>query len=604
MQSRQSSRRIHVLREAEVRKIAAGEVIDRPLSVVRELIDNSIDSGADEISVYVNGGGVERIRVVDNGIGMTPEDLEICILPHATSKIAKTEDIYSVDTLGFRGEALSSIASCSKLEITSTYEETPEEGRSINVHAGKLLRSSPAPARVGTTVEVSDLFYSLPGRRKFLKRVSSESQGCKQAFIEKALPFPEITFRYFSDNDLKLYLPAQSAEERVAAVFPRALEPKLLDSGETEFNGASIKVVLTKPGFTRRDRRLLYVFVNRRRIQEFALLQAVTYGYSEHLPGGSYPAAFVCIDIDPHLVDFNIHPAKREVRFKDLQIIHRGVVDLVRSVLSNYRIHSGAAYEDRYRQESVLQDIPRRYSPEIPPNRGLDHPVVSRRMRREPADPPRSPSASYTARQGSSGGSFDLDSVRAGSKASENLEADAEGILYHGQVFGLFLLAEYDETLYIIDQHAAHERIIYEKLIHGSKEVQSLLVPVKVELEEDEEEALLKDLDTYKNLGFSFEREGPGLWLLTACPAVYLDLKEEIVASIKGRKGDTTSLEQELYARISCRAAVMDGEILDDLAGFELARKALALKNARCPHGRPIWHKISREDLFAYVLRT
>ena len=573
MNSTEPSRRIHVLREAEVRKIAAGEVIDRPLSVVRELLDNSIDSNAGEIAVYVDGGGVERIRVVDNGIGMAPADLEICILPHATSKISTTEDIYTAETLGFRGEALSSIAACSKLEITSTSRENRAEGRRITVHAGKLIASSPAPATEGTTVEVSDLFYSLPGRRKFLKRVSSESQACKQAFIEKALPFPNIAFRYFADGDLKLYLPAGSLTERVSAVFSRSLTPELLDIGELSADGVSLKAVLTKPGFSRRDRRLVHVYVNGRRIQEYALIQAVSYGYSQHLPGGNYPAAFLFIDVDPQLVDFNIHPAKREVRFKNLQTIHRGTVDLVRSILSAHKVRPEESYRSNYRQESIIQDMPARYTP-----------AFEKPHRAE---------------------SIDINSLRADFKPSDRVlpHPSIEGLKYHGQIFGLFLLAEYGDSLYIIDQHAAHERILYEKLSKGTGEVQNLLVPISLDLEEDEEAILSRDLKSFENLGFSIKKDETGVWSITACPAVCFDMKEELPAFIKGRKGDSTSLQQELYATISCRAAVMDGEILDDLSGQELAAKALNLDNARCPHGRPIWFKISREELFKLVER-
>ncbi len=585
MQNSESSRRIHVLREAEVRKIAAGEVIDRPLSVIRELLDNAIDAGADEITVQVDGGGIERIRVVDNGSGMGAGDLETCILPHATSKITRTEDIYAVHSLGFRGEALSSIAACSKLEITSTSAETPDSGMRISVHAGKVIDVSPAPAARGTTVAVADLFYSLPGRRRFLKRVSSESAACRQAFIEKALPFPGITFRYFADGDLKMFLPAQSFTERAAAVFPDTLTADLLDSGEASAEGFSLRTVITKPGFSRRDRRLLYVFVNGRRISEYALVQAIVYGYSEHLPGGSFPAACLFIDVDPKLVDFNIHPAKREVRFKNLQTIHRATVDLVRSILSGYKIRSGVTLPGAYGGELPIREPDRRFSP--PASR----PPFPSSPRTDPAYRP-----------------IDIENIRksfgGGAGRIEPPPPVTSEVKYHGQIFGLFLLAEYADRLFVIDQHAAHERIIYERLVGEKPKVQNLLVPIDLDLDEEEEPAVEGDLESYKKLGITIEKVRSGLWQITACPAVCLEMKNELAEFVRGRKGDRTSLEQAFYATVSCRSAVMDGELLDDLSGRELAVQALELDNARCPHGRPIWFEISRERLFELVERT
>ena len=583
MPANEPSRRIHVLREAEARKIAAGEVIDRPLSVLRELLDNSIDAGADEITVRVDGGGIERIRVVDNGTGMGPEDLETCILPHATSKITRTEDIYSTKSLGFRGEALSSIASCAKLDITSTSHESPYRGTRITVHAGRVIQSQPAPAGLGTTVEVADLFYSLPGRRKFLKRPSSEAQACRRAFVEKALPFPGITFRFFLDGEMKLFLPAQGLMDRVAALFSGSMDPRLLNSVEKECEGFALKAVLTQPVYSRRDKRNIQIYVNGRRIQEYGLVQAVLYGYSEHLPGGSYPAAFVFIQVDPQLVDFNIHPAKREVRFRNLQEIHHSVVDLIRSRLEEYKIRSDVETGKRYGQGSVVNETARYFNQDSGYT-GFTGPGIRIQDARE--------------RLGQGHTTAEHQSAAAAG------ESAVSGIRYHGQIFGLFLLAEHNEKLFIIDQHAAHERIIFEKLSEKSPEIQELLVPIHLEVNEDEEQLLKKELKTYARLGFEIEQESPGSWLIKACPSDCLEIRGDLAEFIKGRRGDSAALKQELYATVACRAAIMDGEVLDALTGFELAAKALNLDNARCPHGRPIWHEISREKLFELVMRT
>src|SRR6056297_1745713 len=325
-------RRIHLLRDSVAQKIAAGEVIDRPFSVVRELLDNAIDSGADSIDLYIEGGGIRRIRVLDNGSGMDREDLELCYKPHATSKISAVGDIYNLHTLGFRGEALASIAACAKLSITSA----PEEGEpyTLEVRNGSPIRLELSRGTQGTVVDVSDLFYAMPGRRKFLKSPGAETSACTRTFIEKALPFPDISFRLFTDDQLKLYLPAADLQKRIAAAHPNQVDPRFLNLVEEEAGRFKIKALLSSPAIHRRDRRNIQVYVNRRRIQEFSLVQAVHYAYEQLLPGGSFPVAFVFLEIDPELVDFNIHPAKREVKIKNLPEIHHQLVHTLKSHLN------------------------------------------------------------------------------------------------------------------------------------------------------------------------------------------------------------------------------------------------------------------------------
>ncbi|MCF7949083.1 MAG: DNA mismatch repair endonuclease MutL, partial [Spirochaetia bacterium] len=317
-------RRIHLLRDSVAQKIAAGEVIDRPFSVVRELLDNAIDSGADSIDLYIEGGGIRRIRVLDNGSGMDREDLELCYKPHATSKISAVGDIYNLHTLGFRGEALASVAACAKLTITSA--PVSAEPHTLEVRNGSPIRLELSRGTQGTVVDVSDLFYAMPGRRKFLKSPGAETSACTRTFIEKALPFPDISFRLFTDDQLKLYLPAADLQKRIAAAYPNQVDPSFLNSVEEEAGRFKIKGLLASPAIHRRDRRNIQVYVNRRRIQEFSLVQAVHYAYEQLLPGGSFPVAFIFLEIDPELVDFNIHPAKREVRINNLPEIHHQLV--------------------------------------------------------------------------------------------------------------------------------------------------------------------------------------------------------------------------------------------------------------------------------------
>ncbi|RKX88794.1 MAG: DNA mismatch repair endonuclease MutL, partial [Spirochaetes bacterium] len=312
MNDKAKPRRIQILRDTVALRIAAGEVIDRPFSVVRELIDNAVDCGAGNIDLYVEGGGIERIRVVDNGSGMSLEDLKKCYLPHATSKISEMEDLESLKTLGFRGEALSSIGACSRLEIISS--ETGADAGRLVVSNGALRDLSPYKGNKGTIVDVSGLFHAMPARKKFLKRPSAEAAACKKVFIDKVLPFCEISFRYFQDGAMKLFFPVSSLKERVINAYPGILNKDLTREMESSTEDFSVRIIAADPSVNRKDRRYIQLFVNNRRINDFSLLQAVEYGFSEFLPGGTYPVAFVFIKIKPSLIDVNIHPAKKEVK--------------------------------------------------------------------------------------------------------------------------------------------------------------------------------------------------------------------------------------------------------------------------------------------------
>lgn len=312
------SEKIKILEKSVALKIAAGEVIERPSSVLRELLDNSIDAGSTEINVHLTSSGMEEIRVVDNGSGMTREDLKICFLPHATSKIEQIEDIYRIWTLGFRGEALSSIAASARTEIISSTNDSGE-GSTLKIEGDKheILNSR---ANKGTIVSVKELFHMFPARKKFLKSPSAETTMCKTTFLEKAASNPDITFRLFIESKLSLFLPASSIPERIAGCYSNVFkELKMCSEVEYSEPSFSIKGLLNSPELTRKDRKYIHIYINGRRIQEFSLVQAVTYGYSHFIPGGVFPSAVIFIDVDPQLVDFNIHPAKKEARVKKYQ---------------------------------------------------------------------------------------------------------------------------------------------------------------------------------------------------------------------------------------------------------------------------------------------
>ena len=607
--------RIRVLEETVARKIAAGEVIDRPLSVVRELLDNAVDSGADSIELFIEDGGIGRVRTVDNGSGMNRDDLGLCWHAHATSKIRSEEDLYRIRSLGFRGEALSSIASVSRLTIVSA--ERDGAAHKLTVHGGRFIGLEPFPGKKGTVVDAADLFYALPGRKQFLKRGSAEAALCRSMFVDKALPFHEIAFRYFSDGEMRLFLPKSDLSGRIAAAYGEQLDGVKLHEISGSGEGFTVRAVLAAPDVFRKDRRLIQVFVNDRRISEFSLVQAVEYGFSEYMPGGRFPAAFLFVNVDPGLADFNIHPAKREVRLRTLPEIHHRTVEIIRSFLRSYFGISRGAGPGFSHSGS---------GPRLPLDEPSDRPGSD-----QPADGPNRTGVRFTGGTGSgtvpvtwaelrdagipgyrAGTDSGQDDEAAGGEPPEVRDRETAGgraaargkYRYLGQLFGLFLLVERDDRLFLIDQHAAHERMLYDGFRAVPPVRQPLLVPYILELSRDEERLVERNLGEFSRFGVVLERQREGVWCISAVPEPYGGMIDEIASFIRGDRGAVEDLEKRFYATMACRAAVKDGDAVDSLTAAAIVEGAFALPQPRCPHGRPVWVEISRGELFRLVERS
>ncbi|MEW6102101.1 MAG: hypothetical protein AB1481_07425 [Candidatus Omnitrophota bacterium] len=401
---------------------------------------------------------------------------------------------------------------------------------------------------------------------------------CKTTFLEKALPFPHIAFRFFSGGELKTFLPPSSLKERVLHAYPEHLNAAMLNEAAETFTDHTITLVAGRPELKRKDRKFIHVFVNNRRLNEYSLIQAVEYGYSGHLPGGNYPVAFVFININPELVDFNIHPAKKEARFRNLPEIHHNLAGMLKSYAASYALHvsipgagisSGInSLKDTCEKDSTAAETRPAF---LPLNEALFNEI--RNKNRE---------------------------IR------QNLfqtEAEAK-FKYFGQLFNLFLLAVLDDSLFIIDQHAAHERILYDQLIEKKSTPQNLLVPIQFELSSESEERILIDnQEKYRQLGITATPGKDGTWMLLSLPDYCLAQAVSVIEFIKSRRGPVEELQKELYATIACKAAVKDGEQLDDVTATRLITQTFALKNARCPHGRPVWYELSKKELFYWVGR-
>jgi len=561
-------RRIQVLRDSVARKIAAGEVIDRPQSALRELLDNAIDAGAGRVDVRWEQGGLKTLEVADDGSGMDRDDLELCWLPHATSKIATEEDLETLTSLGFRGEALSSIAACSRLTIVTGPSEGPAHRLTIDEGRHTVV---PSAGIRGTRVLVEDLFATLPARRKFLKSSAAEGTLCRRVFDEKALSSAGVAFGLRVDGVHKASYPAQAEAERVAAVLGPAWNSDTMLSWEGRGDGFSIRGYALKPPASRSDRRAIRVYANRRPLQEFALVQAVCHAFEGYLPGGAYPEAVLFVEVEPSLVDFNIHPAKREARFRTLPSIHQLVVGSLRAALEGQQLRFyGTESAPPAPQQSLSFDHPPAAAPQF---RGRAHlPSVAE---------------------------WDLPAPLA----EDVREVSSDSFRYLGQVLGVFLVAEAGDQLYLVDQHAAHERILYDAFRdHGGK-IQELLLPRRFTVEEEAAPLLETQWKDYEALGIRLSPVGGGEYDLLALPQTVAGQEQALIDFLRTNIKPVGDVETSLYARLSCRAAVMDGDPLDPIAARELLKKTFALKHARCPHGRPIWTTISRSELFAKVGR-
>lgn len=632
-------KRVRLLDAEVARKIAAGEVIDRPNAIIRELMDNAVDSGATKIDVEIEGGGIEKIRVVDNGCGMSKEDLMQCARPHATSKISTETDLLHLSTLGFRGEALSSMAAVSRLEIISG-------GNKMNASVTEDHLITPTSKTEGTIVQTKGLFENFPARRQFLKRPASEGIMCRGTFEEKVLPRPDIAFTFTSEGEEKLNLPAgQTLKERFVQVNQYFENEELFYeiTVEKPSDKFSFTLIIGEPSVTRSSRKDISIYVNGRKIQEYSLIQAIVYGTQGYFPNGSFPVACLFVQIDSSLVDFNIHPAKREARFKDINSLHHEVSTATRNFFRQYTVKTMLAENEAPAMDnsSIAQlafntDISEtnKISAFETPDLYFEekNSVVSKYTIKSPADT----SVSYVDVKRSSGNfsssspsgnrtkffgeSSPLSKEPRGNFMSEvsykpnfipdnsaksNIEKEEDGFHFVGCTMGTFLIAEKNGILYIIDQHAAHERMLYDRLMAEAKEKQNLLVPYTIQTDSEADDKYIEAIkDKLKETGFECKNCGNGRWEFSTVPARWKGKEEDLKKDVLDRRVNPADIMNSVIASTACRTAVMDGTVLDNQTAAEIARGALELPDPHCPHGRPVFTTITRTQLFSLVKRT
>lgn len=526
-----------------VSKIAAGEVIERPASVVKELMENSLDAGAGRIRVELIAGGKRSVRVIDDGEGMAPEDAELAIRRHATSKISSEEDLQRIVTLGFRGEALAAMASVSRLSLVSRAEGCPAVR--IYVEGGELKECAEVGAPRGTQVEVRDLFFNLPARRKFLKGSSIELGHCLEAVVRMALAYPQVAFSALHEGRRLMELPPVKEErDRVAAVLGRELHPHLTEVEGSE-GGYSIRGWITLPPYARGNTRGIYLYVNDRYVRDKLLQRVLGEVYGGLLPRGTYPVAVLKLYLPPEEVDVNIHPTKMEVKFKDPQRVY----ELLRGAL-----------------ERAL--APKTWS-----------------VSKAPAPSPpelREASIPYASTM----------------PVAPRVEEPRFRPL--GQIGGTYILVEGEGGLLIVDQHAAHERVLYERLCTEEVHSQRLLLPQVVELSEGEIEALLEGREVLGRCGFEIETFGPRTLAVKAIPTLIRAHEvKQVLQALAGELEEATEDGLERARKLlACRGAIKANTPLGEEDMRRLLCELEATSHPRtCPHGRPTIIEITFEEL-------
>ncbi len=603
-------RKVKALPPEVARKIAAGEVIDRPNAVLREFLDNAIDANADRIIVEIEGGGIDSIRVVDNGWGMSKEDLEVCARPHVTSKIATEDDLENLYTLGFRGEALASIAAVSRLSITSARNENAWKLESYLEQEHDI---QPASLHEGTIAQSKALFENFPARRQFLKRPQSEGSLAKQIFIEKALPFTNIAFRLTMDGKIRLDLAKnQTLAQRFTSVLDIKEKESLFYEVKEECEAWNVRVILGEPSVYRNDRKQMYIYVNGRRVQEFAFLQALDYGAEGFFPNGSHPVACLFIDIDPKLVDFNIHPAKKEVRFKDIGSVHKTVSSLVRNFYRDFSVKAllndktsennshSLQNEFSYPTSNPISDFRdsnekvTEYKPKAASLNTFSHPPISQEQKVYPTFS--SPNKNTYMQSVNS----DFNNAHSNYNSSNQTN-----FRYIGTALDVFLIVEKNNELYMVDQHAGHERVLYESFMKTSGQKQGLLIPLVIETlnKEDDDyiESIASDLE---KAGFSIVNCSGGRWEVSTVPIKWQGTEKDLQEDLLEKRLNADELIRKLAEKTACRSAVKDGHILDPNTAEKLLVDIFSLEDPHCPHGRPLWTKISKQELFEKVRRT
>jgi DNA mismatch repair protein MutL len=589
--------RIRLLSETVASQVAAGEVVERPASVLKELVENSIDAGARKIDILIRRGGISLMRVVDDGCGMDRDDALLSLERHATSKIRSAEDLQAIATLGFRGEALPSIASVARFRLT-TREPNAVAGTEIVVNGGKIDLVRDGGEAPGTQVEVRSLFYNLPARRKFLRTENTESRHLEHHLHLQAIGHPQIAFTLLRDERLVLQLPpAADLIDRLRDLYGADLVERLLEVRSTRLrtatarqassSGAGVTGFIGRVGVSRQARDQQLVFVNGRAVENAVLNAALREGYHTALMKGQYPVTFLFLEVDPAAVDVNVHPAKREVRFRDPAGVREAVVGAIRETLESDR----ADWQEKFRAPVAPPEPVRQPSVDLPPTL-ISTPLSRVIPRREDAEGPRKVSSDSEPEQ------------RFPTPSNHPPQFQIIGVLNK-----LYVLMENADGLVLVDQHAAHERILFEELRRRMEEQgvpsQRLLMPQTFDLPPRDAEWIERNMSILQKMGIGIEGFGPNTFKIDSLPgfvaaADAVQFMRSVIDELKSASNSSSPLRlgEDMIAKTVCRHAVKANDPLRYLELEKLIQDLLECELPYCcPHGRPTMIQISNAEL-------
>lgn len=627
--------KINVLPKEIYQLIAAGEVVERPSSVVKEMIENSLDAGAKNITLEIKNGGSTYIRITDDGCGIERDDVRKVFISHATSKISKKDDLNSIATLGFRGEAMASISAVSKVELL-TKAENEEIGTRYEIAGGEELEFDDAGCPNGTTIVVRDIFFNTPARMKFLKKDVTEGNQVAGIVDRMAISHPEISFRFIRDGKQVLITSGNGdLKSTVYSVLGKEMSDSLM-SVDYSFNDMRLTGFVSKPTASRKSRAGQYFYINNRIVKSKTAMAALEQAYKNTIMVGRFPACVLNIELNPAQVDVNVHPAKTEVRFANEKPIFDLVYYAVKTAIENDRTVKEVEFKENpiYRQESknVYQNNDNKsFQAKFDFFKKKDEPPSQQVIKTKPREnfwQVEAPKPEYKiTRDEKSKARVDINieyeepeeistAKSEDAHREQNIEKvvitdekDNENVIPNfkliGEAFKTYLIVEIENELYFIDKHAAHERMNFERFkAQATVETQMLLAPIAVNLTKDEFIAISENIELIKKCGFELEEFGESQIIVRAIPSLVdgdsvKDLMLEIAQKLLEHKTDILPDKIDwIYHSASCRGAVKAGDYTSRQEQEMFVKKLLSMPNIRfCPHGRPVFIKMSKYDI-------
>lgn len=637
------SAEVKLLDQNTANQIAAGEVVEKPASVVKELVENALDAGAGKIDVMIFEGGTQYIRVADDGSGMTGANAKLAVLRHATSKIRAAEDLMSLHTLGFRGEALPSIASVSNFQLL-TRPADEEFATSIRIDGGEQTECQQTGGQAGTTVIVENLFFNVPARRKFLRTNATEGRYINELLTRLALSRPDVRFKLVSNDKEVLSTPGNgSLFDAITALYGKKVSDELL---KVDFTGTDVKITgyIGKPTLLKGTRQWQTFMVNGRIINNRMMSKAIDHAYQSQVPKSGFPFAVLMVEVDTHTIDVNVHPQKSEIKFSDDSVIYKAMYKALTDALTKPMSAKPQQALDLLPDselavfkpvgQGIITDgmpLPKQQSVPKPAPVQQPKPAYADIFKTAPAhDPQPEPVQSevwkqveYTYTPPKTEPVYTINEVREEFKKQDEVAAnvigftdtnnETESIWPIGQVDKTFIIAQSEDTLYLIDQHAAHERILYDKFVnaHNNIPAQTMLMPLYIDVTAHDTEIIEKHREDFSRLGVDIEPAGETLLRVSSLPAdIKADGAEDFIREITKMLSEMknispSDLRQNMLHMMACKAAIKAGEVLNMR---QMRQLIIDLCNTEhpftCPHGRPCMIEISSAELYKMFKRT